>query len=89
MKTPDPFRHAKEAPLRVLLLFSALAVFWTRYAVTDLLDGAIFVRGVGMVTAATEPGRFWLAAAAIAAAGFFVLCQIGIAADSLLNRGRQ
>jgi len=86
MRLTDPFRPARENPLPALILFTLFAIVWALAALGDLRDGVIDVSGGRVVSATTEPARFWFLAVGIAAAEIFALCQIGVAADALLNR---
>jgi hypothetical protein len=89
MRLPDPFRQARENPVPVLILFALFAIFWVLVPLDDLRDGVAHIRGSGIVSAATAPVRFWFIAAVMTAVEIFALCQIGVAADALLNRTKR
>jgi len=85
MRQLDLFRHARANPVRTLILTTLFLVFWTLVPLADLLEGTVRIRGGDVITAASDPFRFWLWAICATAAEIIALCQMGVAADAWLN----
>lgn len=82
MKMPGVVEAPRTHPVAVLLTHIPVVVLWVAFAVRDIADGSVKVRGRGQVTPATDPLVFYFLATVIVAVAvvFFIrVVQAGFA----------
>ncbi len=75
-KFDDVIKAPRTHPVGVLVTHIPLFLLWIAFAVRDLADGSVKMRGGGLVSLATEPTKFYVVAALIIGVAAVVAIRI-------------
>ena len=85
-KMPGVVEAPRTHPVGVLVTHIPLVVLWVAFAVRDVADGSIKVRGKGPVTPAADPLLFYFFAAVIVAVAVVLSIRILQAGFALADK---
>ena len=85
-KMPGVVEAPRTHPVGVLVTHIPLVVLWVAFAVRDVADGSIKVRGKGQVTPAADPLLFYFFAAVIVAVAVVLSIRILQAGFALADK---